>query len=217
MAQPIWALISSLLVRPQGRAVAEPMALTQGAQPCTAVPVIRGFGQGRAPQSCGQFWRPAEPLYGNSYEFRVHPLIQSGAPRARRREICHSFCYISQGLPSLVILGTLRAPVCKPCLCLWLAFPTDTFLGHQGMLWAAPLAVCLSCLFSGNDLCGLFPESTLHLYMPHSSHSASPSLPQMFPPDPTMALVVPGPGLCQCCQTGLSPVMFTCNWRCPMW
>lgn len=73
-----------------------------------------------------------------------------------RREICHCFCCISQGLPSLIILGTPQSSLCELCLSLQLAFPGATVLRQRSR------QLCWQCVSHApvpvHDLCGLVPE-----------------------------------------------------------
>lgn len=75
-------------------------------------PISKGFRQNRLPSPSGGFLRPAVPLHGNSYKFLVHPLVSSSCVlmRAGRREICHCFCCISLGLPSVILETPQKQP-----------------------------------------------------------------------------------------------------------
>lgn len=108
---------------------------------------------------------------------------------AGRREICHCFCCISQGLPSLIILGTPQSSLCELCLSLQLSFPGATVLRQcsRQLCWQrvshTPVPV--------HDLCGLAPE----LY---SACLAVPTLPAspvcrrlLCAPLPAMPLLAP--------------------------
>lgn len=95
---------------------------------------------------------------------------------AGRREICHCFCCISQGLPSLIILGTPQSSLCELCLAFsWHSLEPPSSGSAPGSCVGsvshAPVPV--------HDLCGLVPE----LY----SGSLRASLSQLCQPLPSAA------------------------------
>lgn len=88
--------------------VLDPVGSAPGGRP----PSAKGLGKAEFPSPGGGFLRPAVPLHGDSYKFLVHPLVKSSCVlmRAGRREICHHFCCISQGLPSIILETPQKQP-----------------------------------------------------------------------------------------------------------
>ena len=147
-------------------------------------------------------------------------LIQFSYALGAGREICHCSCYISQGFPSLTILGNPPSTPLQAVPVPLAGIPYSHLPWAPGMLWAAVLAVCLSCPFLANDLFGLPPElysvplpTSLFLLCQPLLSPAGP----VCPPPPTAALMAPGRGLDLRCSLGLSPVMFMFSLHCPKW
>lgn len=106
----------------------------------------------------------------------IFPWAQEGGKPAT------VFCCISQGLPSLIILGIPHRPLSQ-AVCAWHSLEPPSlgtrecscsgqlYWHFESLMPPFPLVICLA----------FFQSYTVYLYLPHSSYSVSPSLPSQAP------------------------------------